>query len=509
LLETENHPKTILIIEDDINSLEFMESLLENENYHCIKAESGEEALEILENEDHPDLILLDIMLGGIDGYEVCKTIKSETNMRYIPIIIISGKSSTEEKILGLKVGADDYIVKPFKNKELIAKIQGLLRIKELHEQLINVEKIAGIGRLASGIAHEFNNLIGGMLGYAQLGQLNLDDKKMVKKAFSVIEESCFRAKELTENMLLFSSSQVETESIADIGESLKNTLIIVSNELRKHNIKVTKKFTHNSYIQANSNRLLQIFTNIIQNSIHAIIDSDERFNREIIIETKEDENKVYIFFKDNGIGIKPEFHNKIFDPFFTTKGALGGGTTAASGMGLSAAYGIVASYRGKINLIKSSPGETVFKISFYKTETTPKKKFSSKAKKRNKDKKLSGKVLIVDDEKIYCDLLSDTAKEIGLDVTVVQSGEEAIKATKNENFDMIFMDYLMPGIGGIEAAKAIRESDKDNVIIFITGKKVMNQLQESLDMEPIEYLTKPFDLKKLVNLMRNILAKE
>ncbi len=486
-----------------------MVSLLENENYHCIKAESGEEALEILENESHPDLILLDLMLGGIDGYEVCEKIKSETNMRYIPVIIISGKSSTEEKVLGLKVGADDYIVKPFKNKELLAKIQGLLRIKKLHEKLINVEKIAGIGRLAGGIAHEFNNLIGGMLGYAQLGQLNLDDKKMVQKAFTVIEESCFRAKELTENMLLFSSNQVETDSVADIEKSLKNSLVIVMNELKKHNIKLTKNFNHTSYIQSNSNRLLQVFTNLIQNSIHAIIESDEKFNREIIIETKEDENKVYIFFKDNGIGIDPKYHNKIFDPFFTTKGALGGGTTAASGMGLSAAYGIVSSYKGKINLIKSTPGETVFRLSFFKTATTPQKDTAKKDSTNQIPtiKNIIGKILIVDDEKIYCDLLSDTAKEIGLEVTIVQSGEEAIKATKKEKFDIIFMNYLMPGIGGIEAAKEIRKSDQQEVIVFITGKKIMNQLQESLDMKPIKYLTKPFELKDLISLIKSILT--
>jgi len=130
----------VFIIEDDENTSEFMRTLLENEGYICTIFPSGNEGVQALKAGRKADIVLLDLMMEGMDGYEVCKTLRSDMKLKFVPIIIISGKSSIEERVLGLRMGADDFLVKPFKNKELLAKIQVLLRIKKLQDQLINVE---------------------------------------------------------------------------------------------------------------------------------------------------------------------------------------------------------------------------------------------------------------------------------------------------------------------------------------------------------------------------------
>jgi len=500
--------KQICIVEDDKNSADFLISLLENEGYACTPFFSGEKALNALEKGFKADLILLDIMMEGINGYEVCKILKSDIKLKFIPIIIISGKSSVEEKVLGLKLGADDYLVKPFKNKELLAKIQVLLRIKSLQDQLIHIEKLAGIGQLAAGIAHEFNNLIGGMLGYAQLGLMNLEDKGMIEKSFSIIEKSCFRAKELTENMLLFSSNQIRLDTTSILEDCVDQCLALTANQLKKHNVEVLTEFNHSARVKIETSRLLQVFINLIQNSIQILDKTPLEIPRKITIQTSQDKENVVIKFSDNGSGIEENLHDRIFEPFFTTKGALGGGDSTSVGIGLSVVYGIIISYNGSIQLLSSTEKGTVFEI---RLQSDVHEEKTNEQENDNQpltmtDEKIDATVLVVDDEVIYRDLLSDLLEKNGMEVIKVTSGEDAIKTSAEKNFDIIFMDYLMPGMGGIEAANVIQQEHNQGEIVFITGRTIINNLQESLGEKGRHMLAKPFDLKELLALIKQII---
>ncbi len=315
----------ILIIDDDISHASFMMMLLEDAGYLCSRIASGEKALERLQDDLRPDLILLDIMLEGIDGYEVCKRIKTDTRLRAIPVIILSGRSSIDEKILGLEIGADDYLVKPVKTRELLARISVLIRLRSLQEQITQVVKLAGLGQLAAGIAHEFNNLIGGMLGYAQLAMLTPDNREMTLKALSVVEKSCFRAKELTENMLLFSTHSDQPEGQADVASTMEHTSVLLSSQLSKNRITLTQEFTHKRTLAITANRLLQLLMSLMQNAIHAILENGGE-EREILVSTRETDEVVQISIRDTGCGIPQNQRSRIFEPFFTTKGPLGGG---------------------------------------------------------------------------------------------------------------------------------------------------------------------------------------
>ncbi|MGB9840540.1 winged helix-turn-helix domain-containing protein [Thermovenabulum sp.] len=134
----------ILIVDDEPNILELLKFNLENNGFKVIKALNGEQALELIKLEK-PDLILLDVMLPGIDGYELCKILRRKTDTSEIPIILITAKNEEIDKILGLEIGADDYITKPFSVRELIARVKAVLRRVEKKEKGENTIRISDI----------------------------------------------------------------------------------------------------------------------------------------------------------------------------------------------------------------------------------------------------------------------------------------------------------------------------------------------------------------------------
>jgi DNA-binding response OmpR family regulator len=499
----------ILIIDDDINHASFMMLLLEDAGYRCSRIASGERALEQLQQDPLPDLILLDIMLEGIDGYEVCKRIKTDTRLRVIPVIILSGRSSIDEKILGLELGADDYLIKPVKTRELLARISLLLRLRSLQDQMAQVEKLAGLGQLAAGIAHEFNNLIGGMLGYAQLAMLTPDNREMTLKALTVVEKSCFRAKELTENMLLFSTHSDQPAGLAEIRSAMDHASVLLASQLSKNQIELIQDYHHTQVLGIESGRLLQLLMSLLQNSIHAIM-VQTAGPRTIHLRTSDKDIMVEITIRDTGCGIGQDQQTRIFEPFFTTKGPLGGGDMGATGIGLSVAHGIAASYGGKLELVESAPGKgSTFRLSLpiskHKSENPAQPENAP-----NPEVSLAHlSVLVADDEQVYRDLLVDMLSGMGISAESAPSGEEAVRENSQASYDVIFLDYLMPGMGGIEAATRLRAQGYKGAIIFVSGRTILPNLQNALEIQRAEYLAKPFEIAEVRELLTRIVSRK
>lgn len=147
----------ILVVEDCEDILMLLRNMLKSKGYRVVAAENGDEALRMVRDEE-PHLVLLDLSLPKIDGYSVCKMLKESENTRYIPIIIVTCKSSIQEKIMGLELGADDYIVKPFCREEVLARVKSLLKVRNLHYRLIQAEKLATLAQVAVSVNHEINN---------------------------------------------------------------------------------------------------------------------------------------------------------------------------------------------------------------------------------------------------------------------------------------------------------------------------------------------------------------
>ena len=402
---------TLLVVDDEANNRNVIVAQLKNEGYAIITAGSGEEALELIDQQ-LPDLILLDVMMPGISGFDVAEILKSEERTANIPIIMVTALSDSKSRLAGLTNGVEEFLTKPVARAELVMRIRNLLRLKEYQDelstysnsleervaestlelenanlqlsgtqtQLLQAEKLAALGQLAAGVAHEINNPVGyvnsnlGTLkGYlkdmldilqayerinrqqppdpAELIALNqLKDKLeldyICEDAPQLIDESLeglLRVRTIVQDLKSFAHIDGQPEwKLADLHECLDSTLNIANNEI-KYKAKIVKEYGVIPEIECLGSQLNQVFLNLLVNAAHAIPDSTPGT---ITVRTACTDDEVSVEISDTGCGIPAANLLRIFDPFFTTK-PIGQGT----GLGLSLSYGIVQRHGGRIEV--------------------------------------------------------------------------------------------------------------------------------------------------------------
>lgn len=502
-------PEKILVVDDNEELLGAISRLLEMQGYTALTAKSGEEALEIA-GKDLPDLILLDWILPGIDGIEVCRRLKSEEATKGIMVLLVTGRGSVDSPIEGLDAGADDFIPKPFKHPELLARIRSSLRLKkttdELTErnrqlvesqyELVRTEKIATIGLLASGIAHEFNNIMAGISGYAQLARKN---PKYMPQLVEVALTQARRAQELTGSLSSYNRPGTENRS-CNVENVLQSTICLVKKEIESNGIELRLDIHTVPAAAVSSGQLQEVVLNLLLNAIHAVGSGGK-----ITLAVQPGEaGMIEISVSDTGSGISAENLNRIFDPFFTTKGALGGGKQAGTGLGLSVCYNIIQSRGGRIT-VESTPAEgTTFCVVLPAGEETG----SGSAGRPNEtageadSRSRNQRILVVDDEEQIRDMLRDF---LGVEnVTCCSSGEEALEACGKQLFDFVILDICMQNSSnGIETFEALRQSDPALKIILCTGSLLENISPEVLD-NCHAHLLKPFKLDDLSSTLNS-----
>ncbi len=236
--------------------------------------------------------------------------------------------------------------------------IKDITELRRLKEQLYHADKLASIGQLVSGVAHEINNPLTGILGYTELLKMKVSDPKITRE-LDKIYTAAERCKRIVENLLTFSRQKPPEKTYVDINDLIESAIELRIYWLRSNNIDVIREFSDLPAIYIDPQQLQQVFMNLLVNAEHAVIVTDKK-EKWIKIKTfkKEDEDKICIVVQDNGIGIPEDHLGKIFDPFFTTK-PVGKG----SGLGLSISHGIIKEHNGEI-WAESTPGEgTTFYI--------------------------------------------------------------------------------------------------------------------------------------------------
>ncbi len=404
----------ILIVDDTPDNLRFLSSLLLDEGYNVRKATNGQMALTAVKTVP-PDLILLDVNMPKMSGYEVCELLKKDSQTSSVPVIFLSALDDVMDKVKAFKVGGVDYITKPFKIEEVLARIQNQLTIKNLQNalqaqndqlqqalnelkkaqaQLVQKEKMLGLGQLAAGMAHEINNSIGfvssnlepaseyiqDLLNLINLYQqeypnpsipiqeaiqeIDLDFLSLdIKKIMGSMQTGAERISTMILALRIFSRLNESDIKAVDIHEGLDSTLLLLQHRLRKERkcpeIKVIKQYGNLPLVTCYASQLNQVFFNLLNNAIDAIESGLEKGITElssptIWIKTELTGYKtVSIQIKDNGIGIDEKVRSRLFNPFFTTK-PVGQG----SGLGLVTSYEIVVEkHKGELRC-NSSPGQ-------------------------------------------------------------------------------------------------------------------------------------------------------
>jgi two-component system NtrC family sensor kinase len=417
-------PATILIIDDTPANIAVLADYLDDQGFQVLVAQDGEEGLQRAELVK-PDLIMLDVMMPGIDGFEACRRIKATPGIDDIPVIFMTALTETGKVVEGFAAGAVDYVTKPIQLEEVLARVniqlalramqrqlsaqnlvlqqevatrrqaeielhkvsdaqQALItRLHEAKDQLLQAEKMASIGQLAAGIAHEINNPIGfvnsnmsslqvyfrtlfGALDSceeiinqapdnaviaarlaevrkaAEIDFLRADITELMKESI----EGLGRVKDIVESLKDFSRVGDNNWVQADLHTGLASTINIATNEI-KYKADIVKHYGELPQIACLPSQLNQVFMNLLVNAAHAI----PNFGTITITTGCNGADWVWVRICDTGVGIRPDILNRIFEPFFTTK-PVGMGT----GLGLSLSYGIVNKHGGRIE-VRSEAG--------------------------------------------------------------------------------------------------------------------------------------------------------
>lgn len=392
--------KFILIVDDNPTNLFILSHALKTAGYKVRMAANGQQAISQVTHTP-AELILLDVQMPVMDGFETCQRLQADPLTQNIPVIFMTASSDAESKIKGLSLGAVDYITKPFEQEEVLARVKIHWRLKQLTDnleqevidrtnalqqaqvQLVQQEKLSALGELVAGVAHEINNPISFVANniapaqeyLSEISQLlalyqqhypqptpdiakKIDamDLKYVLDDFANILDSMRlgtdRIEDISTSLRNFTRSDIDVPIAYNLHQGLESTLLLLKHRLKnqKHRpaIEVIKNYGDLPHVTCFPGQMNQVFMNILANAIDALEEAWEKDQRSLIIQitTQSDSNIVIIKISDNALGMTEEVMQKIFQPLFTTK-TLGKGT----GLGLSISKQIVEDkHQGKMH---------------------------------------------------------------------------------------------------------------------------------------------------------------
>jgi len=376
---------TILIVDDNPTNLNVLVDYLEEYDFEIMIAKSGEIGLKRVKV-TKPDIILLDVMMPGIDGFETCRQLKANEHTREIPVIFMTALDNVDDKVKGFELGAVDYITKPIEQKEVLARINTHLRLQELtrqlqqsHQELIQSEKMASLGRLVAGFAHELNTPLGVALSSASLLQRKMTDLNQLMEQDEVDEDDLLSVLDSIDKAtnlnvsnlkraanLVTSFKRTAIDQTSDqvrsfeVKQLIQDSITTLQSRFKKNEIDISVICPKDLKVKSLPGALEQILTNLLMNSlIHGFEEGKNAGS--INIKAQLDDDNLHLEYSDNGKGIASENLAKIFEPFFTTHRAHGG-----SGLGMYICYNIVTTQLHGTFTCESKVGEgVVFKIDY------------------------------------------------------------------------------------------------------------------------------------------------
>jgi two-component system sensor histidine kinase/response regulator len=336
----------ILIVDDAIDTVELLTKRFHSEGYETADAYNGEEALRRVA-EYIPDLIVLDVMMPKIDGYEVCRRLKADEKTKYIPVLMLTAKGEVDHKVRGLNVGADDYMSKPFDYKELSARVRSLLAIKATHEKKVVEEKTGALEKMMDQVAHEIRNPLTAIGGFARKVCGRLPEGDPNRKYMEMIIEDVAVLEGMIKQLIELKTMTVSAKEPTNINEVLREALQVFEQDVRERAIEVeTGLMIDPPLISADKKMLKRAFCNIIKNSLEAL----EMETKRLTIISRLAGDRLEVQISDTGVGISQDKIKNIFDPMVTSK-------IYGPGLGLTFALKIIQDHGGVID-VKSEPAK-------------------------------------------------------------------------------------------------------------------------------------------------------
>ncbi len=364
--------------------------------------------------------------------------------------------------------------------------------LKATQAQLIQSEKLSAVGEFVAGVAHELNNPLTSVIGFAELlKQVDLHPKH--RSYVQYIVKSTERCHKIVQGLLSFARQHPPERVLLNVNDMVGAVLEILAYEMRTSNIEIEREFAKKiPKILGDSHQLQQVILNILNNARQAI--ETHSSSGRIRISTEGTASHVRIICEDNGPGISAENLNKIFDPFFTTK-PIGKGT----GLGLSLCYGIVREHGGTISA-HSKPGRGATFTIELPAQAEPDNSAGNNTTSSLLNLKGDGKrVLVIDDEEWILELVRQILQQDGFQVDLANNGEQALDHVSSGKYEMLVCDWKMPGLSGTQLYERIAQTAPDAArrLLFMTGDVVSDSFQDFLKQHSKTCLSKPFSVQE------------
>jgi len=343
----------ILIVDDTVDTVELLRKRLQADGYETMEAYDGRQGLDKV-RESRPDIIVLDVMMPRMDGYEVCRQLKNDETTRHIPILLLTAKSEIPDKVKGLDIGADGYITKPFDYKEVAARVRSLLLKRDESSKRAEREKTDALDYMVNEVSHEVRNPLVAIGGFARRLQRELAEGSRQRSYADIIVKNTEVLEKMVDHLVSLKSATLSFPENTNVNLILENVLSRYAADFARMGISVEQKFcAQPPLIRGDRENLETALANIVENSVEAM---SETRTRRLTVTTGGNDGYFEVQIEDTGKGIAKDVIKKIYDPFFSSK-------IYGPGLGLTFSLKTIQNHKGLISVDSEEGRGTLFNI--------------------------------------------------------------------------------------------------------------------------------------------------
>jgi two-component system, cell cycle sensor histidine kinase and response regulator CckA len=418
------------------------------------------------------------------DSYSTNHIVKFDD--KYLEIVLSPLVDSETGEKFGLTVVTEDITEK-----------------RKLEAQVIQSAKMSAVGQFATGLAHEFNNILSGIIGYTSFA-FSRTSIESIREDLKIVEMAAARASDLVTTLLSFSKNRENRKQLASLEEVIEDAIKLIEHTFKSDGIQIIRNYGKVPPVVMNVGEIQQVIINMALNSRDAMSEGGL-----MVIKTDLDGDYVRIEFSDNGIGIPDKNLQKIFEPFFTTKKS--DDSKSGTGLGLSVVYSIVERHGGRIEVSSEIGKGTTFTVRLPNIQRISSGDVSNLSDQSDFDTggkmRRRGNILVVDDEEFICDLIKETLVASGHRVDTARSGESALALLRKSHYDIIYLDLTIYGKNIVELFREIRFLVPSSIIIIISGTPDEETVDKLMTEGAFSLMRKPFKMEEIRKSAEKVLG--